>query len=265
MDIYSAVRFNNINVTLHMARYAIIDRQRCNAEPSPFTRIYVVKEGQGTLRYKDQTIPFVGGNIYILPAEIECSLETTYFEKIYFHISVPTQEAYDLLGVLDRLYTLPCQDGEYETLYKLLMSENYYDKLKLKMHILSILVRLQEANTLPPVNIKQHSELVRNTLLYIQANARSSLRVSEIAEHCFTSESRIRNAFRQEIGIPIGKYIDSLVFSKAKEYLSCSSLKISQISAILGFCDQFYFSQTFKKQFGITPSQYRKQENYKIS
>ncbi len=265
MDIYSGIPFNNIDVTVHLARHAIIDRKRHNSKPSPFTRIYVVKEGQGTLYCKEQAIPFTGGNIYILPAEIEYALDTTYFEKVYFHISVPTQEMYDIFSQLDRVYRLPCLEKEYDTLYDLIMSESYYDKIKLKMHILSILVRLQEANTLPPANIKQHSELVRNTLIYIQANARSSLRVSEIAEHCFTSESRIRNAFRQEIGIPIGKYIDSLVFSKAKEYLSCSSLKISQISAILGFCDQFYFSQTFKKQFGITPSQFRKQDNDKIS
>lgn len=265
MDIYSGTAFNNIDVTVHLARHVIIDRKRRNDTTSPFTRIYVVKDGRGALYCKDQVIPFVGGNIYILPAEIEYALETAYFEKVYFHISVPTQELYDIFAQLDRIYTLPCLENEYDTLYALLMSESYYDKIKLKMHILSILVRLQEANTLPPVNIKQHSELVKNTLLYIQANAKSSLRVSDIAKHFFTSESRIRNAFRQEIGVPIGKYIDGLVFSKAKEYLSRSSLKISQISAILGFCDQFYFSQTFKKQFGITPSQFRKQDNDKIS
>ncbi len=265
MDIYSGTAFNDVNITLHLARHVIIDRERRNDTTSPFTRIYVVKEGKGTLYCKDQEIPFVGGNIYILPAEVKYALESTYFEKVYFHISVPTQELYDVFAQLDSIYTLPCLDGEYEILYRLLMSESYYDKIKLKMHILSILVRLQESTPLPPTNIKQYSELVKNTLIYIQANARSSLRVSDIAQHFFTSESRIRNAFRKEMGIPIGQYINDLVYSKAKEYLSGSSLKISQISAILGFCDQFYFSQTFKKRFGITPSQFRKQDNGKAS
>ncbi len=265
MDIYSAVRFNNINVTVHMARHAIIDRKRHNAESSPFTRIYVVKEGQGTLRCKDQVFPFVGGNIYILPAEIEHTLETNYFEKVYFHISVPTQEAYDLLGKLDRIYALPCLEDEYETLYRLLMSDSYYDKIKLKMCILSILVRLYDTYPLPPANIRQRSDLVKNILVYIQINLKSTLRASDIAEHYHVSESHIRNAFRKEMGLPIGKYIDELVFAKAKELLSSSSLKISQISAILGFCDQFYFSQSFKKRFWITPSQFRKQNSMKTS
>ena len=258
MDFYSTTTaFNNISVTLHLGRHAIIDRERYNDTPSPFTRIYVVKEGNGTLSCNNQSFPFTGGNIYILPAEIESTLITTYFEKVYFHISVPTQETYDLLGNLDRIYTLPCQENEYETLYDLLMSDSYYDKIKLKMHLMSILVRLQETYPLPPANIKKHSELVKNILTYIQVNTKSTLRVSDIAEHCFTSESHIRNEFRKEMGVPIGKYINELVFIKAKELLSNSNLKISQVSAVLGFCDQFYFSQTFKKRFGITPSQFR--------
>lgn len=265
MDVYSQFQLNNINVTVHMARHAIIDRKWCNTEPSHFTRIYVVKEGQGTLRCKDQVFPFVGGNIYILPAGIEHTLETNFFEKVYFHISVLTQEAYDLLEKLDQIYTLPCLEGEYQTLYGLSMSDSYYDKIKLKMCILSILVRLYDTYPLPPANIRQRSALVKNILVYIQINLKSTLRASDIAEHYYVSESHIRNAFRKEMGLPIGKYIDELVFTKAKELLSGSSLKISQISAILGFCDQFYFSQSFKKRFGITPSQFRKQENYKIS
>lgn len=265
MDIYStSTAFNNIAITLHVGRHAIIDRERRNDARSSFTKIYVVKEGNGTLHCKDQDIPFIGGNIYILPAEIDAVLETTFFEKVYFHISVSTQDASDIFAGLDKIYTLPCQDGEYETLYTLLMSQNCYDKLKLKMHILSILVRMLEEYPLPPVNIKQHSDFVKNILIYIHTNTKSTLRVSEIAEHYHTSESHIRNTFRKEMGIPIGRYIDELVFAKAKEFLSNSSLKIWQISTMLGFCDQFYFSQTFKKRFGITPSQFRKQDNLKL-
>lgn len=250
--------FNNISLTIHLARHANIKSRHLNDLPSPFTRIYVVKEGQGTLRYKDQSFPFEGGNIYILPADVDAVLDASYFKKVYFHISVTTQEGFDLYANLGKIYAIPYLDGEYEALYTLSMSENYYDKIKLKMMLLAILVRLQESQLLPPADIKQHSELVKNILIYIQCNAKSTLRISEIAEHYHVSESHIRNIFRKEMGIPIGKYIDALVFAKAKELLSNSTLKISQISSLLGFCDQFYFSQTFKKQFGVTPSQFRK-------
>ena len=263
MEIYSCININNIDVTLHLARHVIIDCQRYNDTVSPYTRIYIVKEGQGTLRWKDREIPFTGGNIYILPAEVEYVLETTYFEKIYFHISVLTQEKYDIFKNLDEIYHFPYNEGEYDSLYALLMSESYYDKIRLKMNVLSILVRLLEKYTLPESNIKQYSQLVKNTLLYIHQNAKSSLRVSDIADRFFTSESRIRNTFREELGVPIGKYIDDLVFAKAKDLLSNSTLKISQISTMLGFCDQFYFSQTFKKNSGFTPSQFRQQESSK--
>lgn len=259
MEIYSDIAYNEINACVLLARHAIIDGEYSNNNPFPATRIYVVKEGRGTLYCKDQAIPFVGGNIYILPNNVEYSLETAYFEKLFFHLTVPTPDTQDIFAQLDRVYTLPCPENEYEILYQLVMSKSYYDKLKLKMHLLSILIQLQETYPLPEANIKQYSKIVIHALRFIQTYASSNLRTADIAQYCRVSESRIRNAFRKEIGVPIGKYKDEVLISKATELLTCSNMTISEISEHLGFCDQFYFSQAFKKWFGINPSQFRKQ------
>lgn len=56
-------------------------------------------------------------------------------------------------------------------------------------------------------------------------------------------------AVMEEAGMSPGKYIDNMIFLKAKQMLSDPALTIGQISRKLGFCDQFYFSRRFKENF----------------
>nr|WP_236017295.1 helix-turn-helix transcriptional regulator [Roseivirga sp. E12] len=53
------------------------------------------------------------------------------------------------------------------------------------------------------------------------------------------------------------EYITSLRLTEAKNLLRESKMSIIEISTCCGFESQSYFSRTFKKAFGITPSAYR--------
>lgn len=53
--------------------------------------------------------------------------------------------------------------------------------------------------------------------------------------------------------------IASIVINEAKVYLNSSKMPISDISIILGFSDPYSFSHFFKKNLGLSPSQYRQQ------
>jgi AraC-like DNA-binding protein len=46
--------------------------------------------------------------------------------------------------------------------------------------------------------------------------------------------------------------------AEACDLLTYSHTPLSEISAYLGFSSQSYFQNVFKKQFGMTPMQYRK-------
>ncbi|MBQ2609471.1 MAG: helix-turn-helix transcriptional regulator, partial [Butyrivibrio sp.] len=50
-----------------------------------------------------------------------------------------------------------------------------------------------------------------------------------------------------------------LRLGKAKELLKSSNLKSSQIATEIGYNDSHYFSYIFKKNVGMTPSEYRSQ------
>ena len=44
----------------------------------------------------------------------------------------------------------------------------------------------------------------------------------------------------------------------ASQYLSSTRKTISEIAAMCGFSDQFYFSRVFRRHFGQSPLRYRK-------
>jgi AraC-like DNA-binding protein len=63
---------------------------------------------------------------------------------------------------------------------------------------------------------------------------------------------------KQETGISAGEWIDRYVTLQAKELITrCRNHTIQQIADDLGFCEQASFSRFFKKQTGMTPTEYR--------
>lgn len=255
---YSSLSSNEIEFNILRARAAILsDGWHLRNSKSVFSRLYFVEEGGGSLSTKDTSLILEPNHVYLIPPECAITADSDYLKKIFFHITLPTPDGYDLLQDVGAVFVLPCSDELLLELRQCALSDNYFDMLRLNALVLSTLVDFQKTFAFPLKENVHYSDLVYNILKYIRQNTRISLTVSDIAKAFFRSESSIRKAFMQEVNIPLGKYIDDMVFIKANYLLSETSIPISQISSELGFCDQFYFSRRFKELFSQTPSQYR--------
>ena len=237
---------------------AILDsRWHADSECSPFSRLYYIKNGNGWLKCGNDVINMTAGNVYLIPAECRFSYGCTALEKMFFHISVITAEQYDLLSGLKKIYCAPFLPEDYKQLERCYFSKNYTDFLGLKTVIYKTVLQFAEDALLKNGDIRRYSELVEKSMRYIQNNPRINLTAKELAGKMFVSESKLRNAFRAETGMTLGKYIDGIVFRRAKMLLAKKKLSMEEISRELGFCDRFYFSRRFKQRVGKTPSDYR--------
>ena len=79
--------------------------------------------------------------------------------------------------------------------------------------------------------------------------------IEDIFESNFDYLNRV---FRQNMGKTIFRYLAEVRIARAKEMITTSSMKISQVSEKVGFADEGYFSKVFKKYTGMTPLDYRK-------
>jgi len=65
--------------------------------------------------------------------------------------------------------------------------------------------------------------------------------------------------FRQYANTTPAQYIQSLRVTNAKMLLETTDYNITEISNLVGYENPLYFSRFFRKQCGMSPSQFRKQ------
>lgn len=85
--------------------------------------------------------------------------------------------------------------------------------------------------------------------------------IDDIVKHLYMSRASVQNKFRELTGQNLGTYITNYRLERAKEYLSAGEMSMNDISYALGFRSQRYFSTFFKKNTGVTPSEWRKSNN----
>jgi two-component system sensor histidine kinase ChiS len=81
---------------------------------------------------------------------------------------------------------------------------------------------------------------------------------STLAEKLCLSISQLNRKMIAISGYNPSGYILSLRINKAKKLLATENISITQVADECGFYDLPYFSRTFKKHTGVTPSQYRR-------
>ncbi len=84
-----------------------------------------------------------------------------------------------------------------------------------------------------------------------------SLMLQDVAKEVGMSNSRFSTVFSQQTGQTFTEYLISLRLGKAKELLRTTGMKNAQVAQEAGYNDSHYFSYIFKKNTGMTPSEYR--------
>ncbi|WP_341224395.1 ATP-binding protein [uncultured Arcticibacterium sp.] len=81
--------------------------------------------------------------------------------------------------------------------------------------------------------------------------------VESLCQFIGISHSQLHRKLMALMGISPNKLIRQIKLQRGKELLQNSELNISQIAFKSGFSDPGYFSRIFKKEFGLTPQEWR--------
>ncbi|WP_230986542.1 response regulator transcription factor [Cohnella fermenti] len=88
-----------------------------------------------------------------------------------------------------------------------------------------------------------------------------NLSISALADHLYLTPSYVCLIFKQETGITINQYLTSVRIGKAKERIADPAVKLHQVAGLVGYTDGKYFARLFKKECGLTPSEFRRTIN----
>lgn len=91
----------------------------------------------------------------------------------------------------------------------------------------------------------------------INAHIYSTITLSELSELTNMSLSTFKREFKKVYDNSPAIYIKDKKLTKAKELLSVSKLRMSDVAFDSGFNNVAHFSKSFKQKFGVTPSNYK--------
>ena len=91
----------------------------------------------------------------------------------------------------------------------------------------------------------------------MEQHCQKPLTLQDIAVHVGLNPSYFSRMFKQTTGDNVTTCLTKCRIAKAKELLADDSMRLSEIAEHTGFNDVSYFSNTFKKITGYTPSDYR--------
>jgi two-component system response regulator YesN len=98
---------------------------------------------------------------------------------------------------------------------------------------------------------------VKMVIRFIEENRDRQLSLNEIARFINVSPWHLCRLFRTGTGTSVNQYLLNLRMQKAKELLANTCLRVKEIMNQVGIRDESHFARTFKKLFGVSPSQYR--------
>ncbi len=99
--------------------------------------------------------------------------------------------------------------------------------------------------------------IAAQALDYITSHIRERILIAELCRAVGTNASTLNFKFRREFGTSVGQLILRERIRLAKRHLISTTYPVSEIARRCGFENVYYFSNTFKKQTGLSPSEYR--------
>lgn len=101
---------------------------------------------------------------------------------------------------------------------------------------------------------------------YIDKNYNKDITLDDISLEVRLSKYHLTRKFQEQIGISIGNYITKIRLKKAMELLLLANdIKIEEIAREVGFSCGNYFSKVFKKNIGVSPGEFRDNNNYEVN
>ncbi|MDD6137444.1 MAG: helix-turn-helix domain-containing protein [Lachnospiraceae bacterium] len=105
--------------------------------------------------------------------------------------------------------------------------------------------------------MKKNVGMISGALEYIKENYNKDISLVDVAREVDISPYYFSKVFKDETGHNFIEYLTNLRIEKAKELLLQTDLSMKEICLMVGYADPNYFSRNFKKNVGVTPTEYK--------
>lgn len=258
----------NTQVNLQTAHWTHVPAAWGELIPSPpVSRLYYFRGGTGWIRVRNKTYQPQPGQLFLLPAghSIEFGTEASdTFRKYWCHFHAAVGEVN-----LFRLLELPpfvevrdetAMERRFLELMAQYRSSTLTAALRMKRELLDILATYVELALEQgrPMRLTGTAETgkINKVLSYIDERLQERITVEELAKLVHFHPNYFVPYFKSMMGDSPIAYVNRKRMELAKRLLTTTERSVTDIAAEVGL-ELYYFSRMFKKQIGLSPSEYR--------
>ncbi|MBO9636142.1 MAG: AraC family transcriptional regulator [Chitinophagaceae bacterium] len=99
--------------------------------------------------------------------------------------------------------------------------------------------------------------MTEEVLVYINNHLDSKITLESLAEVTGYSPFHLHRKLSADLGMSLGKYIQQQRLHTAAYFLALTRIPLDDIKYLVGFADNSSFGRAFKKQYQVSPMQYR--------
>lgn len=205
-----------------------------------------------TLKSANNTSPF----FMIMAFNVSGKLINRFKNKLY---TLPPENRAKLMEVLEFMKVsnnISPENITPTTYLKRLSDGTEYGKI-LKNLTEQFLISLLNIENVSKDKIENNETLIySNAVSFIDRTIYDKIYIADISKACNVSATHLKNIFSKYSGLGVHEYILKQKILLAKQMLEAGA-SVTAISQKLSFSSQNYFSYTFKRETGLSPSEYK--------
>lgn len=142
-----------------------------------------------------------------------------------------------------------------------------YDDLKecirkVKLRLNKPLEEAHGMTLLTEQELQAENVYIRKAVTWVREHYQEEIKISDVAEYLGFSEAYFCRLFKTETGYTFVQYLTNYRIHVAAGLLANFPMKVADAAIQAGFGDCNYFSKTFKKIMGLSPSDYQKAKGH---
>jgi transcriptional regulator GlxA family with amidase domain len=110
-----------------------------------------------------------------------------------------------------------------------------------------------------PADSAAPSARISRAIEYMEKNFAERVTLDELAACCHVSRRHFFRLFEQAVGVAPMEYLKKVRLQKAAAMLLTTDSNVTEVAFACGFNDSNYFSSLYHKEFGLSPSRFKRE------
>lgn len=272
---------------LHMGFIQLDSRWQYDQVISPFSRLYLITDGEGWVWHNGQKFTLKPGHLYLIPSFTYSRYHCDQFlEQYYISFFDEMREGLSIYDLKSMRYEVEAQPLDYSLMARLLAQNpgrtiqqpnpKEYDNrpevlsfnqprpnqsmsqfVETNGILLQLFSRFLVVENEDDRQRAKGLHQLASVLQYIDGHLHDKLTVEQLAAKVHLHVDYFSRLFLSIVGVRPMDYIINKRLERAQLLIMTSPMALKEIAESVGIPSIYYFSRLFKRRFGIPPGQYR--------